>query len=678
MRRGMRQSPGTPVKGVRSVPWHDNITSRRFLRYFLPLSIVSLALVIGLLAVSTANRTDEVLAEFARDQRNEVDTVGLRTSERLSSAVGDIAVLAQQRLLTGLSDDHTADELDAIADLFSSLAAFRPSYQQVRFLDVTGMERVRVDLDDGRAPTRVFDLQDKSGRYYFTSSIDLPPGVVYVSPVDLNVEFGEVEQPIRPMVRFGSTVVGVDGQLKGVVVLNQDARRYIDPIVVGEPPDDTGYLINDAGYWLQAPDDQLEWGFMFGRDDLRLPATDPQFWERSASSPAGQVDTDEGLYTFRAFNPLDDVETAGVSTDAEDGAFRWTIYSFVPPDTLDSIRDDARDGTLTLGVALAVIVLALSASTSYALGRRWLAGQTEREAAFVLDAAADGIAITDRNANLIKVNPAFTDLTGYSTESVLGRPAADLIVDLDLELVMAELRLSGHWSGRTTVRRADGTETIHRLAISRMVDRRGHSVRFVAVFNDVSAEVALEHTLERMATHDGLTGLANRPMIVTTIDQALARGRRTGDQVAVMFIDLDGFKQVNDEMGHSIGDAVLVEVANRISAAVRDADLPGRFGGDEFLIVLPDLDNTADLDRVAARVLESLAEQIITSDGPVKVGASIGISVTRDGHDHTADELIGAADAAMYKAKEQGGQRIAWVEYATDTADQQSEPGTVV
>ena len=674
----MRRSPRTRAKrevlGLR----HDTITHRPFLRYFLPLSTLSLALVIGVLAVGTSNRSDEALAEFARDQRNEVDAVGPDVSERLSAAIGDVAVLAEQQALIELPDDPSAAELDAVADLFLSLATYRPTYQQVRYLDVTGMERVRIDLEDDLEPTRVLDLQDKSDRYYFTGSTELPRGVVYVSPLDLNVEFGEVEQPIRPMLRFGSAVFGADGQLKGVVIVNQNAQVYLDPIVVGDPSDGTGYLVNDAGYWLKAPDERLEWGFMFGRDDLRLSATNPETWEQLTGSPVGQFDTDEGLFTFHEFNPLDDVETAGVSTTADDGAFRWTIYSLVPPETLGVIRDEARAGALVLGMTFALIVLAFSSLTSYALGRRWLAGQIEREAAFVLEAAADGIAITDRDANLIQVNPAFTDLTGYPAKSILGRSAAELIIDLDLELVIAELRRHGHWAGRTRVRLADGSDATHRLAISRMVDRRGRTIRFVAVFNDVSAQVALEHKLEKLATHDGLTGLANRPLIASTIDQALARGRRTGDRIAVMFIDLDRFKQVNDTMGHAVGDEVLVEVAARISRAVRDADVPGRFGGDEFVIVLPVVTDAADLNGVAARVLEGLGEPIITSEGPATIGASIGISSISGEHDHTADELIDAADDAMYDAKQQGGRRVAWNDLdaeKTESDTEETEPG---
>jgi diguanylate cyclase (GGDEF)-like protein len=193
-----------------------------------------------------------------------------------------------------------------------------------------------------------------------------------------------------------------------------------------------------------------------------------------------------------------------------------------------------------------------------------------------------------------------------------------------------------------------------RLSLSAVYDKRGGAIdHYVGVFNDISAHKENEERLKFLATHDSLTGLPNRAEFERSCQDALARARRRGLRAAVLYIDLDNFKPVNDTYGHAIGDELLKTIAARMKQAVRETDTVARIGGDEFSVLLADLDGLETGHIVARKLLHLLSQPVMTRRGAHHVGASIGVSTyPDDGHDPRA--LLRLADAAMYRVK-QGG-----------------------
>ena len=282
-----------------------------------------------------------------------------------------------------------------------------------------------------------------------------------------------------------------------------------------------------------------------------------------------------------------------------------------------------------------------------------------REQALV--SSSNGIMITRSDKDdhsIVYVNPAFERITGYTASEVIGLEGRFLVRDdlaqPDLEEIRTALREKREGCALLRNYRKDGTQFWNELHISPVKDASGAiTTHFVSVINDVSERVNYQRELEYQATHDSLTGLANRNLLNDRITQAISWGRRQNLLVGLMLLDLDHFKLINDASGHGAGDEMLKQVAQRLTQCVRDTDTVARLGGDEFVIVLTDLESYDHVDVIAEKILESLNRPITINGNDIFVTASIGISVyPRDG-DH-GEILLRYADIAMYRVKEHG------------------------
>jgi diguanylate cyclase (GGDEF)-like protein/PAS domain S-box-containing protein len=276
-------------------------------------------------------------------------------------------------------------------------------------------------------------------------------------------------------------------------------------------------------------------------------------------------------------------------------------------------------------------------------------------AAELIEASPTGIMVTDLTAAILVVNPAFSRITGFAAEEVVGKTPRLLTSGRHrpgfYRRMWHSLATSGRWQGEVWNRRKNDQVYPQWLSIFALRDNDGSVVRYAAFLKDISANKYAEAHLRRLATHDGLTGLPNRTLALDRLSQSLARARRSRAGVAVLYLDLDLFKQVNDTWGHEAGDAVLREVARRLKTCVRRSDTVARMGGDEFLLVLPEVAERRVAEAVAANVVRSLARAISLGASHCHVGVSIGISLYPE-NGREAKELIRAADAAMYSGKQ--------------------------
>ncbi len=296
-----------------------------------------------------------------------------------------------------------------------------------------------------------------------------------------------------------------------------------------------------------------------------------------------------------------------------------------------------------------------------------------RFAAKLVDASANGIMATDPDGTIRMVNPAFTRITGYTLKEVQGKKPNILHSGRHGREFYQEmwhaLLTHGHWRGEVWNRRKDRTIYPEWLSISAIYDQDGRVERYMAVFLDITEHKEIEARLKHMANHDSLTGLPNRLLLADRLTQALTHARRGRHAVALLFIDLDGFKPINDELGHDAGDWVLKEIADRLTHCVRASDTVSRMGGDEFVILLDEIQGGAGrkaATAVAEKVLEAVPQPVRVEGQTVRVGASIGIALYPE-HGRTPDALITAADTAMYKAKEAGRMQYCFCEDARRT-----------
>jgi len=280
-----------------------------------------------------------------------------------------------------------------------------------------------------------------------------------------------------------------------------------------------------------------------------------------------------------------------------------------------------------------------------------------RFAASVFEHSRSLILITDIERRIIQVNPAFCELTGFSADEVIGRRPGELIrmaaaADCTPGNFWFPLLRAGHWSGELPCRHKNGEPFTLAVNFSAVRNEGGEIGHFICVGDDVTQQKAAEQRINHLAYFDPLTELPNRVRFKEQVDLAIRQAARDGHELALLFLDLDYFKHVNDSLGHSAGDQLLVEVAARLRAAVRESDTVGRLGGDEFMVLLPFGGNQA-ARCVADKLIEALGQPFQIEAMALTITSSIGISLfPRDGEHY--DALLRAADAAMYKAKDAG------------------------
>ncbi len=441
---------------------------------------------------------------------------------------------------------HVKPEL---AKTYISYAKTRGRYDQIRYLDTQGHERVRVNDYDGN-PQVVPDseLQNKSSRYYVKTMSHLKPNQIYISKLDLNIEHGKIEQPPKPVIRMGIGLYDKNGKEQGMVILNYLGNWLFDSMKNSHRVYEQLsflYLVDQDGYWLKGPSQDKEFGFMYpNKQNHTLANESPKLWQAIQHEPEGQVLTDKGLYSYTVLNPLNPKFTSPrgrynfadkqfISDDSKQ--YEWVLISFLPKNRFSVITN------MQLKRGLAYVAMAMTMMAFLA---------------FIL--------------------------AGYRVD-----------------------------------------------------------------------QTYLRNRIKHMAYHDELTGLLNRHSLTSKESKVFFKQTEDQRPYAVFFLDLDGFKPINDKHGHHVGDEVLKIVAKRIVGSVRSEDVVVRVGGDEFAVIACDTMAKVGAEHLAQKLIEKIGETIHVGDKQLQVGASIGIAC----YSETCSEinqLIDAADHAMYHAKKAG------------------------
>lgn len=292
---------------------------------------------------------------------------------------------------------------------------------------------------------------------------------------------------------------------------------------------------------------------------------------------------------------------------------------------------------------------------------RWLADQELRIATAAIE-SQEGIIITDANNRIVRVNSAFTQMTGYSTEEVIGKTPALLKSGRHnksfYRAMWEKLVSEKQWEGEVWDRRKNGEIYPKWLTINTVTDPAGQITNYVAAFTDLSEHKDAEAAIHRLAFYDPLTDLPNRRLFNDRLTVAMTVGARNQIYCAILLIDLDNFKRINDIKGHGVGDLLLIDVGKRLKACVRQGDTVARLGGDEFVVMLENLDEeqgtaATQAERVGEKILHTLNQPYLLDGNAHHSSASIGISLFYGTHT-TSEEVIKQADTAMYEAKQAG------------------------
>ncbi|MFH2135470.1 MAG: diguanylate cyclase [Pseudomonadota bacterium] len=631
------------------------MTRQMFIWRFLAIAIPAILIVFSLHLADRATALDR----WQQSMEAQVQRTSATLMADLREASTDAMLLADDSLL----QHQSVQAMDMLAERFISLARFHPHYQQVRFIDASGMERVRVNSVGGKV-WRVAEreLQDKSGRDYFRDAVSLPADSLRLSHLDLNIEHGKIERPLNPMLRFSVPVNSPRGERLGVIVINYGVAPVLAKLFDTEDPSGLRMmLLNAEGAWLGGGAEQDRWGGML-EHDRTFKQADPQAW---SMFPTWQG---EGLVKW-ASGPVRGVTRRVLPTDLVDidNLSGWSSERISSADPFWLVSGQADVATILAPAAerlqIALVLLVIGLSIWAFVMRGWgklkilsaAAMAQAHKLAKVVEQTTDHVLITDKEGRMDYVNPAFCHATGYEQREVIGenprllksgQHTSEFYADMWKRIKQGET-----FQDLFINRRKNGMLYYEEKTIAPLLDEQGKVTHFVSTGKDIT-----ESKITRLAFYDPLTQLVNRVLFLDRLEHEISHARRAKQTIAVMFLDLDGFKGVNDDLGHEAGDMLLVEFARRVSVLMRRSDTFARIGGDEFAVLLKDIKNESDAEDVATKILQTMESEWEVDGKEVNIGVSIGISLYPS-EEVDANGLLKKADQAMYEAKLGGRNR---------------------
>jgi len=466
-----------------------------FLRYFLPLAALIL---VGVYFYAESRRSAE-WEQLEISERLSVKLGAGMLERRLLGVILDLRALAGDSAVLRLRDNPSAEDLRNTENDFLNFLRARQAYDQVRFIDRAGNEIVRVNTDRGHPHIVGHDqLQNKADRYYFRESIKLPPGSLYISPLDLNVEENKIEVPYKPMLRVATPVADPHGENQGILVLNYRGEEMIQHVEeVTEPAADHLMLVNNEGYFLHSPQPQERWGFMFQRPDLSLAQRYPATWAKLKTLDKGQFADENGLWTAVTVYPRRIGQGVAHQPPEPEDNYRWQVVTHLPPEALPGLLAHLN----TQVAALVGLLLALAASLASYQVRAAQHRQT-MDARFraYFDSAMVGMAIVDVDKHWQVVNPALCAMLGYPAESLIGKTWRELTAPEDLPASDAAYAkvLNGEMDGYKMDKRyirADGKIINAYVAVQAVRRPNGQIDYLIGIFEDITARVAAQNAL---------------------------------------------------------------------------------------------------------------------------------------------------------------------------------------
>ncbi len=487
----------------------------RVLFLFLPLFALLYAVTTTLVLI----REKADLAVVRSKEKQIVLSQAINIDADIVGVASDLAILSQEVVEDRLWSTDGKIDPDALASLerhFLSFSTHRKLYDQIRLLDKHGMEIVRVNFNNGTPTIETEErLQNKKGRYYFEDAYILNQGEVFVSPLDLNIEHGEIEQPLKPMIRFATPVFYPEHEKRGIVLLNYFGATLINRFTDQATPADGAQtmLLNTDGYWLNGPIPDDEWGFMYKtRKNRTFAVKFSEAWKKIQAEETGQFETPKGLFSFRTVYPLLDEQRS--STGAGEAfarsnmplkakEYHWKIVSFIPSKILYAPRKAERQ-------IIALLLVFLALATFFALWRiAWaVALRKQATAALIkerlriksilsaIEQSAETIVITNTQGLIEYANPAFEKTTGYTVNEAIGKNPRILksgTHDTAFYKTMWKTLLNGEtWSGRFINKKKNGTLYTEDATISPVFDIAGEPVNYVAAKRDITEDLNME------------------------------------------------------------------------------------------------------------------------------------------------------------------------------------------
>ncbi len=688
------------------------------LKLSLILLITALITPIGLLAYVflVKNQAQQTQQQLIIKKKQQEKVFFFKNS--LANAYSDILYVSRlinHKLSNQLKNDGLIFDTQLSNEInftFKSFLQVNPLYQQIRLIDNSGQERVRFNRRHNQVvSTKTNKLQNKSEQSYVKKSLNLQPGEIYISELNLNQENGIIERPYNPTLRIATKLDNTANGFKGLIIINISAQKIIDEITKNLKGNT--YLINQKGQYIVYPDSEapLAYPHNFNTDFPELKG-----WQQSKSLQKNNFTAFKTNKQYFYFYPID----SGSQFHRQ-----WFLITSEP---ILTIWNQIQQQTVLITTTLIAILLSILLANY--ISRYWfinpirymrkvtqgiveerpikfinnfhqkdelgslckklhqlakiistkeeknkliiqsLNNEISRRESIELDLSlykalfeysSEAMMITDDHEIITHINPAYTQITGYCKQEVIGKTpkiisskkqSAEFYKDL-----WQKLNTQGSWQGELFNRKKNGDifpvyQCINSIKIN------AKTSLYISVFSDISEHKEYEETLKQHAYYDPLTNLPNRNLLQDRLSQTIAKMHRNQQFAALLFLDLDNFKKINDSLGHDFGDMLLKKVATRLCKNFREIDSISRFGGDEFVILINELSSDAKtsenlVKNLLNKLLQLLSKPYFILGHELFVSASIGITLFPTAENDQAEDIIKMADIAMYAAKTQ-------------------------
>lgn len=594
-----------------------------------------------------------------------------------------------------------------VEEHFGKLLAIHKEYFQIRFISSLqgGQEVIRVERGKGQQQVVILadeKMQNKSHRDYYLEAIKLSKGDIYFSRFNLNQEHGQVEFPFRPTIRSATPIYNYKDQLIGIVIINIDATRLFQDLTEDVLSDHhlTGFIsqiANDQGDWIVHRDSEKSFGFERGKR-YRIEDEIQEFQKGAKIRKPSENLTklSNGNYAL--------LKEFKIPYGNDQNRILYGVY-IIPQDNISSYQNQFLTrvpipflifGLLVLWFIGLIINRYLNPLKKLADASRRIASgdlqlslpeshekepdqvaeairnllnevakrevklqDSETRSNLIVDNIPIGILVADSSGIIIRANNSLNKMFGYQTGELIGKQVEEL-VPMKSRKSHVHLR-EGHTrqaKNRTlsTVTDLQGqrkTGELFPVDVGLSSFETSEGIHILATVQDISDKIKAEKQLWTHANFDFLTGLPNRKLFLELLDRDIKTASRRKDQLWLLFLDLDGFKEVNDSYGHAIGDKLLVQLAGRLKDFVRESDILSRLGGDEFVLLINTTDNMYDVDFVAESLMKKIGTPFEINDLSLTITTSIGIANFPNDAKNSSD-LMRFGDQAMYAAKASG------------------------
>ncbi len=588
-------------------------------------------------------------------------------SSDMEIIAGDLDIIDNEYYLFEYINDSSADNLKEFENRLLFFTKTKRLYSQVRFLDLQGRETIRIEENNGTyALIDQSELQDKSDRYYYRQMQQLAQDQLYISPIDLNIEWGTIDIPLRHMMRFGISVFSREGERKGYLIFNYD----LNPSLLNLKDNFIGMskevmLINEKGQYI------LSTGLpRTMASDIRLQDDFPSIDQLRKNGRISQTRQSGNLISIYTFNPFENLLKSNLEAlwtirldkvFLSSEIFDLTMISISGFDSPFYFFEHINGLSILIFVFLQILLgiliwIKIKGFYESRVFGKWM------EAFFQgIEYNPASIVLTDKDGNILYTNKMFLQLSGYDQKSVYKENPRIIKSGFrnDEEYINLWKTISSGktWTGEFHNRRKDGTLYWVQASISPIYSKDKIS-GYLGIQEDISEAKNIKKRMEELASTDSLTGLLNRRAFFKKIDEEIERCTRNKSTFSILMIDIDNFKIFNDTYGHQTGDCVLVQTTKIISESTRKIDIIARYGGEEFILVLPQTE-LAGAANFAERLRSDIADNKCScNENNCRVTVSIGISQWNALEE--ISQTIHKADANLYKAKGAGRNRIVY------------------